>query len=101
MLRIAFAFALLALLGQATGFFAYAGGGTSCSQLCPDDDQEGRCPPDCACCTCCAHVQPVTVIAPVAGLFTPSSPIRFHEHGSIPASVDQRDIFHVPKFVLA
>ena len=102
LLRAAFIIAFLALFGQATGYFAYSGGaGASCSQPCPDDDEDGRCPPDCGFCTCCAHTPSVTTVAHVVRYSALVSRLRFHAPESFPTSTEPAAIFKVPKLFLA
>ena len=102
-LRLAYIVALLALLGQATGFSAYASAASPshCTQPCPDDDDEGTCPPNCTFCICCAHMPPITVVRTGLLVRVPATPVQFHVTESIPSSAEPADILHVPKLLLA
>lgn len=102
MLRAVFIATFLALVGQATGYFVYGGApATSCSQPCPDDDEDGHCPPDCGFCTCCAHTPSVTAVVHVVRYAALVSRLRFEAPDPIPATVEPADILHVPKPSLA
>ena len=40
-----------------------------CTDPCQDDDEQGRCAPDCSDCTCCGHSSPsMTLLPPSIGL---------------------------------
>jgi hypothetical protein len=70
----------------------------SCAQTCDDDDQDGRCPPDCADCSCCAHAAPVVVTA-MRVTVLPIAPelCRFARAETLPTSADPNEVFHIPK----
>ncbi len=102
MVRFAYIIAVIALLGQASGIFAATSADESrCKQPCPDDDDEGHCPPNCAFCACCAHMPTVTVVRASVLLKVPPTPVLFHVVEVIPPSAEPADILHVPKPLLA
>jgi hypothetical protein len=71
-----------------------------CPERCPDDETDGRCPPACASCPASTHtVAPVLAAAPVAPAVV-RQPVAAVASRS-PAEPEPRDIFHVPKRLLA
>ena len=73
----------------------------SCSQGCSDDDSNGRCPPDCADCICCPHLQPVAITTDVRP-DPVTLPTRIPQRPiAIPASPAADEILHVPIAVFA
>src|SRR5262245_33935373 len=100
MLRAAFLATLLAVLGQGTGYFSLAARDTACAQSCPDDDEDGQCPSDCACCSCCPHHPPLVVGAAVRSEVRLVASVEFVERHSEPPTTVPRDILHVPKSLL-
>lgn len=99
LLRILFVVAGLTL--GLHGARAFAGCGEQCVQGCDDDTPDGKCPPDCGDCVCCAHQAPL--VAETFTLVAPSSDRarRFHsDRNEAPASADPREVQHVPKSLL-
>ena len=71
---------------------------SECIETCPDDDQDGKCPPACTC-ACHAPRRPapagaVAVVAPA-----PESAKRSAFDEELPASPEPSEIWHVPKSV--
>lgn len=77
-----------------------AAGSDDCASECPDDAEDGTCPPDCHDCPCCAIVRLTapgaapTVGRPEAGALSPL------EVPVAPDSGDPSEVFHVPKRLL-
>ena len=80
------------------GAHAFAAGGEDCVQSCDDDGPDGRCPPDCGDCVCCAHQPPIA-----AQTFVLAPPPADHlqmiggDADRQPASADPREVQHIPK----
>lgn len=74
--------------------------GTPCLDDCPDDGPDGRCPPACRTCPCSPKAGPTTVASvietPAASTGSFAATIV-----SAPVAPEPRDIFHVPKRLLA
>jgi hypothetical protein len=96
--------AVLLIAGLLLGFegaHAFAAAGDDCMQGCDDDGPDGTCPPNCADCVCCAHQSPL-----VADTFTLAPPAlhRGQRFALVavdePASVDPRELQHIPKSLL-
>lgn len=74
-----------------------------CAQPCPDDDEAGRCTPDCTDYTCCGHRTPGMALMPAtSGL---SFLMQSHEVHALPLPLppddpDGRAVRHVPKDAL-
>jgi hypothetical protein len=73
--------------------------GTQCIETCPDDDQDGRCPPAC---TCACHAPRKPVPAGVVEFVAPAPPgaRRCPVDVEVPTSPEQSEIWHVPKVCL-
>lgn len=91
------ALALLAclLLAPATDVGSLVSG-VACVETCPDDDDDGRCPPTCTSCPCTGHARadlrgPVVVAAATAG-----DPLRPFESDAASSPPFVSDILHVP-----
>ena len=89
-----------AVLASYVVFIATVAFGSPCFEHCPDDGADGRCPPMCVTCACAPHPAPP---APVAKAGAPAT-----LHAAIvppairvPGGPEPRDIFHVPKSLLA
>ena len=82
--------------GEAPGFEAAA-----CSQRCPDDDSRGNCPPDCATCVCCPHLQAMVVSSDMKPLLPIGSSEVAERMLAVPQSPEPGEILHVPIVLLA
>lgn len=73
----------------------------ACPEKCPDDSPDGRCPPACEFCGCCAV--PRTLPPEVAAAWigpTVEQCVCAHVDAA-PASAEPHEILHVPKTSLA
>jgi hypothetical protein len=97
---ILFALTLALFTFQATGALQLMAAG-ACTQVCADDDAQGRCADTCSDCSCCFHPRPMARFAaplpetPVAGLM----PRR--EAAPAYASAPAHEILHIPISLLA
>jgi hypothetical protein len=87
----------LAFSAQSTGVLEALGG--SCAEPCDDDDDQGRCPPTCASCSCAPRVsEPVRVLlsltAPETTMLEPTRPADAYLAGPQDGFADE--ILHVP-----
>jgi len=97
----AFAIALVCLFGFEASGAAYVAA-AECRDGCPDDDAGGRCPPACACCSCCVHAVSSIPAAQVTAVMPPPiSDFSFSPDEIQTSSPDPSEIFHIPKLALA
>jgi hypothetical protein len=69
-----------------------------CHESCPDDDEDGRCPPGCMDCTCCVRAPSMARVE--ATLPVPPTPHLQRARPAdetIPASAELREVLHIPK----
>lgn len=98
MLRLLLAFGLTLHLATSGG--AGSGFGEEiCSQTCPDDGPDGKCPASCADCTCCPHFG-VLMVAPMAK--APRAVLSLQKTEwtfALPLSPEPGEILHVPIYL--
>ncbi|MCP3103118.1 hypothetical protein LZ198_29990 [Myxococcus sp. K15C18031901] len=104
LLRIWLCLSLLLFAPTGGGLLTVIAGATDtvCTQQCQDDDEQGKCAPDCADCTCCGHVRSVAAPTTPPLMLTDDArraPVAYDE--DTPPSVDTDDILHVPIALLA
>ena len=85
-----------ALLVAPTTDFGSLVTGVACVETCPDDDDQGRCPPVCVSCACVGHARadlprPATVAASAD-----ARDLRPFEADAAPSAPHRPDILHVP-----
>jgi hypothetical protein len=95
---------LYALLFAPVGGFGFTpavSSGGVCMQICPDDDEQGQCAPDCTDCACCSHVQQVVLACSHTLMPSIAEPAPIEHEEQQPPSADVGDILHVPRAHLA
>lgn len=96
LVRLLCVLAGLVLGTQSTG--AVGASDDACTQSCPDDGPDGKCPPGCADCACCGHL--VSAVPAGVGLAValPSPSIAQIDLAPLfPPSPDPTEVVHIPK----
>lgn len=91
---------LVVLFGAVQAFGERAFAAVSCAESCPDDDDEGSCPPNCSC-VCCPHAVPIASARVLPVRLPAPRRIRIEQRDTEPPAAPLADILHVPKPVLA
>jgi len=99
-------FRIVLAVGLASYVALASGGGTSfanaaCSEPCPDDDENGQCPPECSDCTCCLHLPLSLIVAELKTQLSSGSDRAPEQQQAEPESPEPGDILHVPLTALA
>ena len=97
-LRVLVALLLLVLSGMSQG--AFGAGSARCEETCPDDDDEGQCPPGCADCSCCVRAPVLVRVDAITFLVIGvEAPAAFPRADDLPAQPDLQEVDHVPKLL--
>ena len=90
------------LLLVLSGFSSATLGATRarCEQTCPDDDEQGQCPPGCMDCTCCVRTTALVRTDSISFIvYSVEAPSPFVNADLLPPQPDLREVEHVPKRV--
>ena len=98
--RVLLALAFSLHLGLGGGVVSYVEE-EPCSDGCPEDGPDGKCPPNCPECACCPHAGPVVVSAEVVAADPAPRAAAPELELSAPAAPEPRDILHDPRAALA
>lgn len=98
--RLAFAMGLALHLALASGA-SLATEEIGCTEQCPDDAPDGKCPPNCSYCPCCTHVRLQFVEAPTKEAPALVMVPVLERVEAPPLSPEPGEILHVPKASLA
>lgn len=101
LLRFVATLALAIIVSQAVAF-PLLRAQPNCTESCPGDTSDHRCPPNCQHCSCCSALRTLPPLHSVAAVSAPA-PRRLLSWRTVEAlpSPQSGEIFHVPKLVRA